>query len=102
MLRHFGIEDIVSAPQSPWQNPFVERVIGTIRQECLDHVIVWNERSLRRTLCVYLDYYHRWRTHLALDKNAPASRPTQTADEGFVVQCAHVDGLHHVYERPAA
>ena len=87
-MRRFGIEDVVSAPQSPWQNPFVERVIGTIRRECLDHVIVWNERSLRRTLRGYLDYYHRWRTHLALDKDAPESRPTQTPDEGVVVQCA--------------
>jgi hypothetical protein len=64
VLKRFTIEEVVSAPHSPWQNPFVERVIGTIRRDCLDHVIVWNERSLRRTLRVYLDYYHHWRTHL--------------------------------------
>jgi transposase InsO family protein len=75
-LRRFDIDDIVSAPQSPWQNPFVERVIGSIRRECLDHIIVWNERSLRRTLRSYLDYYHRWRTHLSLDKDAPEPRPS--------------------------
>jgi transposase InsO family protein len=101
-LSRFGIEDVVSAPQSPWQNPFVERVIGTIRRECLDHVIVWNERSLRRTLRGYLDYYHRWRTHLALDKDAPEPRVTQSPDAEPVIECAHVSGLHHYYERRAA
>ena len=69
-----------------------ERVIGTIRRECLDHVIVWNERSLRRTLRVDLNYYHCWRTHLALDKDAPESRPTQSPDDGPVGQHAHVGG----------
>jgi transposase InsO family protein len=102
LLQHFGIDEVVSAPRSPWQNPFVERVIGTIRRECLDHVIVWNERSLRRTLRVYLDYYHRWRTHLALDKDAPEPRTTQAPEHGAIVECAHVDGLHHHYERRAA
>ncbi len=102
MLRRFGIEDIVSAPRSPWQNPFVERVIGTIRRDCLDHVIVWNERSLRRMLRVYFDYYHHWRTHLALDKDAPEPRATQSLDDGAVVECAHVGGLHHYYKRRAA
>jgi len=81
-LKHVGIEEVVSAPRSPWQNPFVERLIGTIRRECLDHVIVWNERSLRRTLRVYLDLYHRWRTHLALDKDAPEPRITQSPKHG--------------------
>jgi transposase InsO family protein len=102
VLSAFGVEDVVCAPQSPWQNPFVERVIGTIRRECLDHVIVWNERSLRRTLRVYLNYYHCWRTYLALDKDAPESRPTQSPEDGPVVQRVHVDGLHHYYERRAA
>ncbi len=102
MLNSFTIEEVVSAPRSPWQNPFVERVIGTIRRECVDHVIVWNERSLRRTLRVYLDYYHHWRTHLALDKDAPNPRATQSPDHGAVVERAHVGGLHHYYERRAA
>jgi putative transposase len=65
-----GIEDVVTAPRCPWQNPFVERVIGSLRRECLDHVIVWNEGSLRR----YLGHYHEWRTHLSLDKDAPVHR----------------------------
>ena len=101
-LSRFGIEEVVSAPQSPWQNPFVERVIGTIRRECLDHVIVWNARSLRRTLYGYLDYYHRWRTHLALDKDTPDPRPRYGLEQGAIVVCAHVHGLYHHYERRAA
>jgi Integrase core domain len=72
-----GIEDVVTAPRSPWQNPFVERVIGTLRRECLDHVIVWNERALRRHLQQYLAYYHEWRTHLSLEKDAPVPRAGQ-------------------------
>jgi transposase InsO family protein len=70
-----GIEDVVTAPRCPWQNSFVERVIGSLRRECLDYVIVWNERALRRHLQRYLTYYHEWRTHLALDKDAPLNRP---------------------------
>jgi transposase InsO family protein len=101
-LSRFGIEEVVSAPQSPWQNPFVERVIGTIRRECLDHVIVWNERSLRRTLRVYLDYYHRWRTHLAIEKDTPDARRCHARAHGAIVAYPHVDGLHHHYERRAA
>ena len=65
------VEEVPTAPRSPWQNPFVERVIGSLRRECLDHIIVWNERALRRSLKQYLVYYHEWRTHLSLDKDAP-------------------------------
>jgi putative transposase len=101
-LQGFGIEDVVSAPDAPWQNPFVERVIGSIRRECLDHVIVWNERSLRRTLRSYLDYYHRWRTHLSLDKDAPEPRPIRPPARGVVIERARVGGIHHSYERRAA
>jgi putative transposase len=101
-LRRCGIEEVVSAPQSPWQNPFVERVIGTLRRECLDHVIVWNARSLRRTLRDYLDYYHRWRTHLALRKDPPDPRPRHARAHGAIVAYPHVAGLHHHYERRAA
>ena len=101
-LRGLGIEEVVSAPHAPWQNPFVERVIGSIRRECLDHVIVWNERSLRRTLGLYLDYYHRWRTHLSLDKDTPEPRPIQPPERGAVIERARVGGLHHSYERWAA
>ena len=65
LLESFGTEEVETAPRSPWQNPFVERLIGTLQRECLDHVIVWNERSLRRTLKLFLAYYHEWRPHLS-------------------------------------
>ena len=74
MAQQMGVEEVLTAPRSPWQNPFVERVIGSLGRECLDHVIVWNERSLRRHLQRYLVYYHEWRTHLSLDKDAPVPR----------------------------
>jgi putative transposase len=70
-----GIAEVVSAPASPWQNPYVERLIGSIRRECLDHVIVINEAHLRRVLTTYGRYDHRSRTHLGLDKDAPEHRP---------------------------
>jgi len=76
-LQHMGIEAVVTALRCPWQNPFVERVIGSLRRECLDHVIVWNERALRRHLRRYLAYYHECRTHLSLDKDAPIHRAAQ-------------------------
>jgi transposase InsO family protein len=79
LLQSFGTEDVVSAPRSPWHNPFVERVIGTLRRECLDHVIVWNERSLRRTLARFLDYYHGGApTPLIGEGCAHSTRPTTT------------------------
>ena len=101
-LKAMGIEEIVTAPRSPWQNPFVERVIGSIRRDCLDHVIVLNERHLRQILCSYLAYYHGSRTHLALGKDTPDGRPVQSADGGKVVAFPQVGGLHHRYERLAA
>jgi putative transposase len=70
-IKSLGIEEVVSAPRSPWQNPFVERIIGSIRRDCLDHVIVLNERHLRRTLREYVSYYHTCRTHLSLNKDPP-------------------------------
>ena len=102
VTQAMGIEDVVTAPRSPWQNPFVERVIGTLRRECLDHVIVWNERALRRHLQQYLAYYHEWRTHLSLEKDAPVPRAEQPPTCGTIVQVPHVGGLHHHYERRAA
>ena len=70
-----GITEVVTAARSPWQNAYVERVIGSIRRECLDHIVIFNERHLRRVLSSYVDYYHRSRTHLSLDKDCPDSTP---------------------------
>ena len=97
-----GIEAVVTAPRSPWQNPYVERVIGSIRRECLDHVIILDEWHLRRILASYLDYYHGSRTHLSLAKNTPDGRPVQPAVFGKIVAFPRVGGLHHRYERLAA
>ena len=97
-----GIGEVVTSPSSPWQNPYVERLIGSIRRECLDHVIVLNETHLLRTLARYLSYYHGARTHLSLAKDAPTPRPVQTAIDGTVIAFPEVGGLHHRYERRAA
>jgi transposase InsO family protein len=97
-----GITQVVTAPRSPWQNPYVERVIGSIRREFLDHVVIFNERHLRRILPSYVDYYHRTRTHLSLDKDCPVSRPIQPPRIGRVVAIPQVGGLHHRYQRLAA
>jgi putative transposase len=101
-VEAMGIQQVLSAPRSPWQRAYVERVIGTIRRECLDHVIVFNERSLSRHLQGFLDYYHRRRTHLGLQKDAPEPRPIQSAERGQVISIPQVGGLHHRYERRAA
>ena len=101
-VRGMGIREVLIAPRAPWQNAFVERLIGSIRRECLDHVIVLNESSLRRTLNSYLEYYQRSRTHLALGKDAPEPRPVQPPELGPVVRLPQVGGLHHRYERRAA
>jgi transposase InsO family protein len=100
--RSLDIREILTAAQSPWQNPYVERLIGSIRRECLDYVIVFNEAGLRRVLKSYFDYYDHSRTHLALDKDAPIPRIVQPPEMGTVVQVPQVGGLHHRYERRAA
>jgi putative transposase len=97
-----GIEQVLTAPRSPWQNPYAERLIGSIRRECLDHVIVLSEGHLRRLLTSYFHYYHRWRTHLALAMDCPEPRPVLPPDRGAVVAFPDVGGLHHHYERVAA
>jgi transposase InsO family protein len=101
-VNSLGIEEVLTAPRSPWQNAFVERVIGSIRRDCLDHVVVLNERHLKRILTGYFGYYHRWRTHLSLGMDSPDSRAVQPRDLGKVVQFPEVGGLHHHYERLAA
>jgi transposase InsO family protein len=101
-VRGMGICEVLTAPSSPWQNPFAERLIGSIRRECLDHVLVLSERHLRGILTRYFTYYHRARTHLALEKDAPCVRPTEPPELGTVVQIPEVGGLHHRYVRRAA
>ena len=101
-VKGMGIEEVLTAPQSPWQNPFGERLIGSIRRECLNHVLVLGERHLHRLLTRYFAYYHRTRTHLALDKDAPDLRPIEFPTTGQIVQLPEVGGLHHRYVRQAA
>ena len=101
-VKNLGIEEVKTAPHSPWQSPYVERLIGSIRRECLNNVIVLNERHLRRVLQSYVDYYHHWRTHRSLDMDAPEPRPVQPPELGPVRKQPEVGGLHHHYERIAA
>jgi putative transposase len=101
-VKGMGICEILTAPHSPWQNPFAERLIGSIRRECLDHVLVLSERHLHRILTRYFAYYHRARTHLSLDKDAPDRRPIEPPELGRVIQIPEVGGLHHRYVRRAA
>ena len=97
-----GIREVLSSPSSPWQNPYLERLIGSIRRECLDHVIMINQAHLRRLLAAYVRYSHQSRTHLGLGKDAPDVRPIQPAAAGQIVARPEVGGLHHRYERRAA
>jgi transposase InsO family protein len=101
-VEAMGITEVITAPRSPWQNAHVERVIGSIRRECLDHIVIFNERHLRRVLSSYVDYYQRTRTHLSLDKNCPDPRPIMPRRIGRVVAIPQVGGPHHRYERLGA
>jgi transposase InsO family protein len=92
-----GIRDGPTAPRSPWQNGYVERVIGSIRRDLLDHVIVMGECHLCRLLRDYADYYNTWRTHLGLEKDAPLTRPADL--HGMVTALPKLGGLHHAYVR---
>lgn len=100
-VKSLGIDEVLTAPRSPWQNPYVERIIGSIRRECLNHVIIINERHLRRQLKSYSIYYHEARTHLSLDKQSPVPRSIEPPEQGKVVAIPHVGGLHHEYRRAA-
>jgi putative transposase len=101
-VEHMGIEEVLIAFRSPWQSPYVERLIGSIRRECLDHVIVLSEEHLRRTLAEYFEYYHEARAHLSLERNSPIPRPVCPPSQGKVVAKAYLGGLHHRYTRAAA
>jgi putative transposase len=100
--KTLDIREVVIAPRSPWQNAYAERVIGSIRRECLDHVVVMGERHLLRILSKYLAYYNGTRTHLSLGKDAPERRSVQPPIQGRVVEEPRVGGLHHEYLRRAA
>ena len=97
-----GINQAVCSPCSPWQNPYAQRLIGSLRRECLDHIIVLGEAHLRRVLARYVFYDQQARTHLSLDKDAPAPSRVQSPTEGRVFAFPEVGGLHHRHERRAA
>jgi transposase InsO family protein len=100
-VNKMGIKEVKIAPKSPWQNPYAERVIGSIRRECLDHYIILNERHLHKVLAEYIEYYNNCRTHLSLDKNSPEPRCVEKPEKGKVVSIPKVGGLHHLYKRVA-
>ena len=99
-IKHFRIKQNVTVHRSPWQNGYVERVIGSIKGECLDHLIVLNETHLRNILKKYFSYYNKFRTHLGINKDSPEGRLVMT--EGKIYKIPAVNGLHHVYLRKAA
>lgn len=92
-----GIRDHPIAPRSPWQNGYAERLIGSIRRECLDHIVIWGEVHLRRVLAAYSNYYNEIRLHLALGKDSPGHRPVQR--NGTIVSMPILARLHHQYCR---
>ena len=96
------ITEVVTAPRSPWQNGVIERFVGSVRRECLDHVIILTAAGLQRVLKRYVAYYERSRNHLALDKDAPVSRAASPSTGGRIIAIPQVGGLHHRYERTAA
>jgi putative transposase len=100
-VRAIGIREILTAPQSPWQNPYAERAIGSIRRECLDHLIILGERHLRSILKNYVNYYNVSRPHLSLERNAPVPRSIEPPALGAIVAVPQVGGLHHRYTRAA-
>src|SRR5215472_15049763 len=93
-----GIKQVLSEPRSPWQRAYIERVIGTIRRECLDHLIVFNERSLHQHLQAFVDYYHWSRVHLGLEK-LPSPDGSNRRSVGRILSVPVLGGLHHRYER---
>ena len=101
-VKDIGLKEVLSAPRSPWQRAYIERLIGTLRRECLDHVIVFDEASLYRHVKSFMAYYHESRTHLSLAKDTPEPRPVNPSELGPVVAIPQVGGLHHRYERRAA
>ncbi len=101
-VQSMGIREVKTAPRSPWQNPYAERLVGTLRRDCIDHVIVLSENHLRRLLRLYLVYYHTYRTHLSLEKDSPEPRRVEPPEYGRIIETPLVGGLHHRYGRLAA
>jgi len=101
-VHDMGMEQVLCAPRSPWHRAYIERAIGTIRRECLDHVIIFNEAGLYRHVKTFTAYYHGCRTHLSLAKDSPEPRAVQPPELGRIVAIPQVGGLHHRYERRAA
>ncbi|MCP4303062.1 MAG: transposase family protein [Gammaproteobacteria bacterium] len=101
-IESIGLTEVLTAPASPWQNAYAERVIGSMRRECLDHTIILGVQHLRRTVKKYVDYYNGVRTHLSLEKDAPKPRPVQLPRGGVIRPRRHCGGLHHEYFRQAA
>jgi putative transposase len=99
-LQALEIHEVVTAPQSPWQNAYAERLIGSVRRECLNHFLIFSTRQLKRTLAAYFRYYHQSRTHLGLEKQCPVVREVMSS--GIIIERAELGGLHHRYERVAA
>ncbi len=100
-VKSLQIEEVITAPHSPWQNPYSERVIGSIRRECLDHVIVLSEEHLRRILKEYFRYYTNTRPHESLERNSPNPRMIESSDDVPIISTPEVGGLHHRYQRAA-
>jgi transposase InsO family protein len=101
-VKSIGIQEVLIAPRSPWQNAFVERLIGSIRRECLDHIVVLGEKHLSRILKSYFSCYHSSRTHLSLQKDSPWPRAVQAPELGHVIEISEIGRLHHRYEQRAA
>jgi transposase InsO family protein len=97
-LESLRIKEVLTAAQSPWQNAYAERLIGSIRRDCLDHFIILNARHLKRTLATYFRYYHRSRPHLTLEKQCPIERPIM--HDGTILEIPELGGLHHVMNEP--
>ena len=100
-IEHMGIDEVLIAPRSPWQNPYVERAIGSIRRDCLDHFIILGETHLGKILREYIEYYNEVRPHLSLNRNSPLPREVETSEKGKVIAVPYLNGLHHKYARAA-
>ena len=100
--RVWGTEEVISAARSPWPHPYIERVIGSIRRDCLDHLIILNERHLRGILREYIEYHHTCRTHLSLNKDPPENRIVEPPKLGNIVAFPRIGGLHRRYSIIAA